>query len=190
MDNASLLHKTQTCLLIHSDDHTNKPRHTLSRTHTRTWNQPSGSKFHFISRFGKEQAGESIHAISSCAEGGLAAMETDAAPLRTDALIQSTGVNTQTHGDGGWKMRLQSVCHTSNAAQFGRRSVEDCWEWKHTRILYLCAVLGLGHSHQELEYGLRLGHQRRDGMDDRCELGVRFNAWNKQREKTLINNAL
>lgn len=43
--------------------------------------------------------------------------------------------------------------------------------------VYLCAVLGLGHSEQKLEDGLRLGHQRGDGVDDRCELGVRFNTW-------------
>ena len=45
-----------------------------------------------------------------------------------------------------------------------------------TIILYLCTVLGLGHGCQELEYRLRLGHQRGDGVDDRRELGVRFNA--------------
>lgn len=48
----------------------------------------------------------------------------------------------------------------------------------HTHIIYLCTVLGLGHSYQELEYGLRLRHQRRDGVDDRCELRVRFHTWN------------
>lgn len=41
---------------------------------------------------------------------------------------------------------------------------------------YLSAVLGSGHGRQELENGLRLGHQRGDGMDDRSELGVGFNS--------------
>lgn len=85
---------------IPSCSNTNLLTHTLSE-HTHTHTEPSGSKFHFISSFGKEQAGESIHAISSCAAGGLAAMETDVATLQTAALIQSTGVNTQTHWDGG-----------------------------------------------------------------------------------------
>lgn len=44
-------------------------------------------------------------------------------------------------------------------------------------ILYLCTVLGLGHSYQQLENGLGLRHQRGDGVDDRCELGVWFNTW-------------
>lgn len=89
---------------------TNSLTHTLcwpnkqTKTHTYTpthKNQPSGSTFHFISRAGKEQAGESIHAVSSCAEGGFAAMETDEALLQIAALIQSTGVNTHTRG---WRM--------------------------------------------------------------------------------------
>lgn len=37
-------------------------------------------------------------------------------------------------------------------------------------VCYLCAVLRLGHSGQELEDGLRLRDQRRDGVDDGCEL--------------------
>lgn len=90
-----------------SQKQTKTHTHTYTPTHSgKHKNQPSGSKFHFISRFSKEQAGESIHAISSCAEGGLAAMETDVAPLQTAALIQSTGVNTQAHGDGGWALLL------------------------------------------------------------------------------------
>lgn len=39
--------------------------------------------------------------------------------------------------------------------------------------LYLGTVLGLGHSHQQLEDGLRLGHQGGDGMDDGGKLGLR-----------------
>lgn len=110
IQNAFLLHKIQTHLVIHSAGRRNKQKthtHIYTPTHSgKHKNQPSGSKFHFISRFSKEQAGESIHAISSCAEGGLAAMETDVAPLQTAALIQSTGVNTQAHGDGGWALLL------------------------------------------------------------------------------------
>lgn len=50
-------------------------------------------------------------------------------------------------------------------------------------LVYLCAVLGLGHSHQELENGLGLRHQRGDGVDDRCEPGVRLNTWtNKDKQ--------
>lgn len=52
------------------------------------------------------------------------------------------------------------------------------WTERSPRLeLYLCTVLGLGHSDQELENGLGLWHQRGDGVDDRCELGVRFNTW-------------
>lgn len=40
--------------------------------------------------------------------------------------------------------------------------------------VYLSAVLRLGHGRQELENGLRLRHQRGDGMDDCGEPGVRF----------------
>lgn len=72
--NAARLHKIQPRLLIRSAGQTNKqrhtPTHTLTHSHKHTKNQPLGSKFHFISRAGKEQAGESIHAVSSCAEGG------------------------------------------------------------------------------------------------------------------------
>lgn len=94
-------------LLVAETNKTHTHTHIYTPTHSgKHKNQPSGSKFHFISRFSKEQAGESIHAISSCAEGGLAAMETDVAPLQTAALIQSTGVNTQAHGDGGWALLL------------------------------------------------------------------------------------
>lgn len=50
-------------------------------------------------------------------------------------------------------------------------------------MVYLRAVLGLGHGYQKLEDGLRLGHQRGDGVDDRCELGVRFNTWRNKEEK-------
>lgn len=90
-----LLHTTQTRLLIHPAGQTN--RHKETRTHADAHRkQPSGSKFHFISRAGEEQAGESIQACSSCAEGGFAAIETDVALLQTAILIQSTGVNTHT----------------------------------------------------------------------------------------------
>lgn len=74
---------------------TNQNTATLTPTKKENKTQPSRSKFHFISRFGKEQAGESIHAISSCAEGGSAAMETDVPRLQTAALIQSSRVNSQ-----------------------------------------------------------------------------------------------
>lgn len=57
-----------------------------TRTHTHS-QKPLGSKFHFISRAGEERAGESIHAVSSCAEGGFAAMETYAARLQSAGLI-------------------------------------------------------------------------------------------------------
>lgn len=39
---------------------------------------------------------------------------------------------------------------------------------------HLRAVLRLGHGDQELEDGLRLGHERGDGVDDGGELGVGF----------------
>lgn len=71
-----------------------------------------------------------------------------------------------------------------NLADARWRRVEDSWdnEWtitqSHTQTVYLCTVLGLGHGRQELEYGLGLGHQRGDGMDDSCELRVRSNTWN------------
>lgn len=98
---------TWSYILLVAETNKNTHTHIYTPTHSgKHKNQPSGSKFHFISRFSKEQAGESIHAISSCAEGGLAAMETDVAPLQTAALIQSTGVNTQAHGDGGWALLL------------------------------------------------------------------------------------
>lgn len=71
--------------LVAKQTNRDTPTHTQTHTHK---NQPLGGKFHFISRAGKEQAGESIHAISSCAEGDFAAMETDVALLQTAALIQ------------------------------------------------------------------------------------------------------
>ena len=40
-------------------------------------------------------------------------------------------------------------------------------------VAYLGTVLGFGHRHQELEDGLGLRHQWRDGMDDRRELRKR-----------------
>lgn len=46
-------------------------------------------------------------------------------------------------------------------------------------IIYLCTILGLGHSYQELEDRLGLGHQRGDSMDDRCKLGIWFNTYKK-----------
>lgn len=57
-------------------------------------------------------------------------------------------------------------------------------------LVYLCAVLGLGHSDQELENGLGLRHQRRDGVDDRCELGVRLNTWTNKDKQSQKDGSL
>ena len=86
------MHPTHT----HTHTHTHKIlaySHTLlakqtnkQDTHTHS-QKPLGNEFHFISRAGEERAGESIHAVSSCAEGGFAAMETDAARLQSAGLI-------------------------------------------------------------------------------------------------------
>lgn len=42
------------------------------------------------------------------------------------------------------------------------------------KVAHLCTVLRLGHGDQELEDGLRLGHEGGDGVDDGGELGVGF----------------
>lgn len=80
--------------------------------------------------------------------------------------------------------RYREACHTHAHARTHPRG------HTHTVNLYLCTVLGLGHSYQELEYGLGLGHQRGDSMDDRCELGVWFNSWNTTETRSLINAVL
>lgn len=164
---------------MHSVSCTNKPKHTHSHKKTTTTPQPSRSKFHFISRFGKEQAGQSIHAVSSCAEGGSAAMETDVPRLQTAALIQSSRVNswhTQTE-DERWWVLLRYGKYDGGAKPRDTDDVVQVFQGS-TANIYLCTVLGFGHSYQQLEYRLGLGHQRGDGVDDRSELRVRFDTWN------------
>lgn len=90
--NASLPHEIQTSLLIQSAGQTN------TRTHARK-NQPLGSKFHFISHAGEERAEESIHAVSSCAEGGFAAIETD---VGAAAKCWSNSIHTHARTEDGW----------------------------------------------------------------------------------------
>lgn len=55
-------------------------------------------------------------------------------------------------------------------------------------VHYLCTILGSGHGYQQLENGLRLGHQRGDGVDDGCEFGVRFNTWNTKAHLKIVNS--
>lgn len=62
-------------------------------------------------------------------------------------------------------------------AQFRPRFRDLCIRKVRNFNVYLCTVLGLGHSYQELEDGLGLGHKRGDGMDDSGELWVGFNTW-------------
>ena len=100
--------KTHTHTHKHTHKHTQTHTHTThTHTHTHTHKQPSGRKFHFISRTGKEQAGESIHSISSCPEGDRCST---AAKCRSNSIppqLTHTHRHTQTHTqDGRWALLL------------------------------------------------------------------------------------
>lgn len=134
---------------------TNKQWHnTIPPTHSHR-KQPSGSKFHFISCFGEEHAGESIHAISSCAGGArlpwrqmqlgsnsiLCSEHTWTEPARMRLLLQKHGgrrrrrdlrsqrLSVPAHNTGIWPRRPAAWEWAETGTPEGRRRGWRRWTW-------------------------------------------------------------